>query len=480
MDIWYYILTPFTWLLQLFYNITGSYGFALIFFAVVVKLILFPFSLKGKKSMIQMNMLSGKMQQIQKKYANDKERQNLEIQKLYEKEKVNPMGGCLWSFLPILVLFPLYAIIRQPLKYMMGLNGEQISAVADALNWATISIENGWVKNVAEGAVNAFSNTGYNQLFLASLINPENLSAAQAAVGEGAAKMFAMNFQFLGLDLSQVPNAKFWVNGISWGSIGLFLIPVISAVTGLLFSIISMRTNQMNSQSQNAQQNSTNRMMMIMSPLMSLWIGFIMPAGLGVYWVVNNLLSLLQEFVAGKILKKDYEAAAAARAEQERPEEEEEEKRRREAAERKAQALAEVKTNKGKKKAAAVEKKKSDASVIEVSRVGIRSYARGRAYDPYRYSPDGPTLYKDPGAPIDENAVEAALEKKSDKLQEATLEAAADEMIAEELVEEKTPEAPDENPVSESAVEENGTDSEDPWAKLDEEIEEIQKPEGRE
>ena len=139
MDIWYYILTPFTWLLQLFYNITGSYGFALIFFAVVVKLILFPFSLKGKKSMIQMNMLSGKMQQIQKKYANDKERQNLEIQKLYEKEKVNPMGGCLWSFLPILVLFPLYAIIRQPLKYMMGLNGEQISAVADALNWATIS-----------------------------------------------------------------------------------------------------------------------------------------------------------------------------------------------------------------------------------------------------------------------------------------------------------------------------------------------------
>lgn len=480
MDIWYYILTPFTWLLQLFYNITGSYGFALIFFAVVVKLILFPFSLKGKKSMIQMNMLSGKMQQIQKKYANDKERQNLEIQKLYEKEKVNPMGGCLWSFLPILVLFPLYAIIRQPLKYMMGLNGEQISAVADALNWATISIENGWVKNVAEGAVNAFSNTGYNQLFLASLINPENLSTAQAAVGEGAAKMFAMNFQFLGLDLSQVPNAKFWVNGISWGSIGLFLIPVISAVTGLLFSIISMRTNQMNSQSQNAQQNSTNRMMMIMSPLMSLWIGFIMPAGLGVYWVVNNLLSLLQEFVAGKILKKDYEAAAAARAEQERLEKEEEKKRRREAAERKAQALAEAKANKGKKKAAAVEKKKSDASVIEVSRVGIRSYARGRAYDPYRYSPDGPTLYKDPGAPIDENAVEAALEKKSDKLQEAALEAAADEMIAEELVEEKTPEAPDENPVSESVVEESGTDSEDPWAKLDEEIEEIQKPEGQE
>ena len=80
MDLAYYILSPFSWLLELFTNLTGGYGFALILFALVVKLILFPFSLKGKKSMIRMNMLSGKMQQIQKKYANDKERQNLEMQ----------------------------------------------------------------------------------------------------------------------------------------------------------------------------------------------------------------------------------------------------------------------------------------------------------------------------------------------------------------------------------------------------------------
>ena len=71
MDFAYYVLMPFTWLLQFFYDVFGSYGFALIFFAVIVKLILFPFSLKGKRSMIQMNMLQGKMQQIQRKYAND-------------------------------------------------------------------------------------------------------------------------------------------------------------------------------------------------------------------------------------------------------------------------------------------------------------------------------------------------------------------------------------------------------------------------
>ena len=409
MDIWYYILTPFTWLLQLFYNITGSYGFALIFFAVVVKLILFPFSLKGKKSMIQMNMLSGKMQQIQKKYANDKERQNLEIQKLYEKEKVNPMGGCLWSFLPILVLFPLYAIIRQPLKYMMGLNGEQISAVADALNWATISIENGWVKNVAEGAVNAFSNTGYNQLFLASLINPENLSAAQAAVGEGAAKMFAMNFQSLGLDLSQVPNAKFWVNGISWGSIGLFLIPVISAVTGLLFSIISMRTNQMNSQSQNAQQNSTNRMMMIMSPLMSLWIGFTVSAGLSLYWFIGGVVRMISDPIMTNHYRKIYDAEDAVRLQKALEQERIEAEKERVRAERRASNPDGITANTSKKKlekqqrdqeqaakAAAAKEYAARKGIVEeaareenapLSGVSDRPFCKGRNYDPDRYAP---------------------------------------------------------------------------------------------
>ena len=470
MDFAYYILTPFSWLLQLFNSLTGGYGFALILFAVVVKLILFPFSLKSKRSMIQMNMLQGKMQQIQRKYANDKERQNLEIQKLYEKEKVNPMGGCLWSLLPIFILLPLYAIIRQPLKYMMGLTPDQISAVAEALNWAQVSIDNGWVRGAADAAANVFKNDGYNQLFLASLINPDNLAMVQEAVGS-AGHVFAVNFSFLGMDLSQVPQLKFWANGLDWDSIGRFLIPIVSAGTGLFFSLVTNRTNQMNNQQISEQQKSTNRTMLIVMPLMSLWIGFSMPAALGVYWVVQNLLSMIQEFLAGKMLKKDYEAAAAARAEQERLEKEEEKQRRREAAERKARAIAEAKANKGKKKAKpAEEKKKSDASVIDVSRVGIRSYARGRAYDPYRYSPDGPTPYKDPGAPVDEDAVEKALEKKSDRLQAVAAEAKADELILDELKETAAQPAEAEEPAEAGMA---AADAEDPWAGIDAEVEAI-------
>src|SRR5699024_10283396 len=114
------ILTPFAWLLMLFYDFSQNYGIALILFALVIKLVLFPFNLKGKKSMIQMNLLSSKMQQLQKQYGKDRERYNLEIQKLYEKEKVNPMSGCLWSFIPIIFLMVLYGIIREPLTYLMN------------------------------------------------------------------------------------------------------------------------------------------------------------------------------------------------------------------------------------------------------------------------------------------------------------------------------------------------------------------------
>ena len=235
MDFAQIILSPFVWLLTFFYNLFGSYGIALILFAVVVKLILFPFSLKGKRGMIQMNMLQGKMQKLQKQYGKDKERYNAEVQKLYEKEKVNPMSGCLWSFLPLLILIPLYAIIRQPIKYMMGINdADVLNTIAQTVDWSTQAVNMGWIKE----ATDTFTNSGYNQLYLASLITPENLSAVQSAVGEVGKNLFSINFDFLGLvDLSQMPQLKFWTIA---GGFGLFLMPVISAVTGFVFSLISM------------------------------------------------------------------------------------------------------------------------------------------------------------------------------------------------------------------------------------------------
>ena len=385
------LLTPFVWILMLFYRLAQNYGVALLFFAVVVKLILFPFQLKGKRSMIQMTLISDKMQKLQKQYGKDKERYNEEVQRLYEKENINPMSGCLWSFIPLLILLPLYAIVRQPLTYLMNLTVEQVAQVAGALNWSEIAVTNGWIREAAE-----YSNVGYNQLYLASLITPDNVANIASSLGEAGKRLFAVNFQFLGLDLSRIPQLKFWTNGVSWGTIGLFLLPLISAASGFVFSLISMKTNAVNQQSE-AAANSTNRSMLIISPLMSLWIGFAMPAALCVYWIVQNLLSMLQEFICGKLLKKDYEAAALRRAEQARLEKEEEKERRRQAAEERARRAEEAKHSKKKKVDLTKEKEeKPDRGVQEASRVGMRTYARGRAYDPRRYGID-PTPYRDPG-----------------------------------------------------------------------------------
>lgn len=96
----YYICVPFAWLTRLFYTWTGSYGVALILFTLIVKLVLLPFQLKSKKSMLRMGRMNSKVQEIQKKYANNKEKQQQEIADLYAREGVNPMSGCLWSFLP--------------------------------------------------------------------------------------------------------------------------------------------------------------------------------------------------------------------------------------------------------------------------------------------------------------------------------------------------------------------------------------------
>ena len=481
MDFAQIILSPFVWLLTVFYNLFGSYGLALIFFAIVVKLILFPFSLKGKRSMIQMNMLSDKMQKLQKQYGKDRERYNLEVQKLYEKEKVNPMSGCLWSFVPLLILLPLYAIIRQPLKYMMGVNSQDLlNAVANAVQWNSAALDMGWIKEAAD----SFANTGYNQLYLASLITPENLASVQAAVGEAGSKIFSINFDFLGLiDLSQTPQLKFWT--IS-GGFGLFLLPVISAASGFVFSLISMKTNSVNQKSAQAANNATAKSMLIVSPLMSLWIGFAMPAALCVYWIANNLLSMLQEFLCGKLLKKDYEKAAAQQAERERQEKEEEKERRRLAAEERARRLEEEKQNKGRKKKAekkpAEEEEKIPGAVKEASRVGMRQYARGRAYDPYRYSAEGPTAY--PGAaPVFQKKEDTrALEKESDELEQVALEQAADEAIVEAIREEQAGAAPEglsETPVLETPTYEapdyDAAEAEAPYAEESEESEDKDK-----
>ena len=371
------ILTPFAWLLMLFYDFSQNYGIALILFALVIKLVLFPFNLKGKKSMIQMNLLSSKMQQLQKQYGKDRERYNLEIQKLYEKEKVNPMSGCLWSFIPIIFLMVLYGIIREPLTYLMNVPADMINTVAE---------------------ITGVANSGtYPQIaMLKAIADPAMMEQVKAALGDAGAGLFSMNVEFLGINLANIPQLNFWSaeGGLVWGNIGLFLLPLVSVGTSLLSMYVSMKTNQMNrGGEQNDQMATTNRTMMIFMPIMSLWIGFTVPAGLSIYWIAQYIFSIFQELICGRLLKKDYERARAEAAERERQEKEDEKRRKEEARLERQRRLEEEKKNRGKKKPKKAEPTEPGINKDD-SRIGIRAYARGRAYDPNRFG--GVQPYRDP------------------------------------------------------------------------------------
>ena len=374
MDIWQILMTPFSLLLELFCQVFDSYGIALLLFTVVVKIILFPLQLKGKKSMIKMNVVNAQIQEIQKRCGNDREKYNQEVQKFYAENNVNPMGGCGWSMIPMLILWPLYAIIRRPLKYMMNLTEAATTAVGKALGWAD------------------FTPVGYNELTLGSMMKAGNLSAAKdaaAAAGVSAAGMFVINFDFFGIDLSLIPQLKFWEGGLSWGSIGLFLLPVISAALSLVSTLIMQKTNQM---SKDQAPPKMNLSLLLMGPVMSLFIGFGMPAGMCVYWIANSLLMMVQEVICGAMLRKDYEAAQKEMEIQAAKAKEAEKERRRIAAEKKAAAIAAGKDP----KKAHQKKAKEPGMDLSASREGLRAYARGRAYDPNRYPV---TPYYDPNGP---------------------------------------------------------------------------------
>ena len=377
MDIWQILMTPFSWLLKLFCEVFDSYGIALLLFTVVVKVILFPLNLKGKKSTIKMNVVNGQLQEIQKRCGNDKERYNQEVQRFCAENNVNPMGGCGWSMIPLFILWPLYAIVRRPLKYMMNLTEAASGKVAEVLGWTA--------KMGSE-----FTPAGTNELTLASMMSAGNLESAKTAAtaaGASAAGMFVIDFDFFGIDLSQIPQLKFWEGGMTWASIGLFLLPVISAAFSVLTMLVTQKTNQMNKDQPAPKMNLS---LILMGPIMSLWIGFAMPAGMCLYWIANSVLGMVQEIVSGRMLRKDYEAAQKEMELQAAKAKEAEKERRRLAAEKKAAAIAAGKSG---KKQPQPKKKGVDVSA---SREGLRTYARGRAYDPNRYPV---TPYRDPNGP---------------------------------------------------------------------------------
>ena len=359
----YLICVPFAALLRLFFRMTSSYGLSLIFFTILVKLIMLPFQMKSKKSMVRMGRLNGRMEEIRKMYPKNQQKQNEEIQKLYAEEGVSPMSGCLWSFIPLFIIIPLYSIIRMPITRFMMLAADVVDKAKEALTAAGLSLS---------------MNAAYEQIEIV-----EKISTNLPDFAKGIEGWFDIDFSFLGLNLASRAGDAFSAlragGGFTWANIGLILLPVLCAATSLLQSLISMKGQA---------QNATSKSMMYTMPLMSLWFTWIMPAALGVYWIAQAAFTVVQEATLNRFFTRKIE------------EEEEERDRKREAARkfrqeeaRKRQAEQVEKDRRAEKERRAAKteaaRKSGKAPTTEAGRVGDRPYARGRSYSEDHYKEEG-------------------------------------------------------------------------------------------
>ncbi len=377
----YYICVPFAWLVRLFYDLTNSYGVALILFTLVIKLIMLPFQMKSKKSMMRMSRVSGQMQDLQKRYAKNQAKLQEEMQKLYEEEGVNPMSGCLWSFLPLPILMALYSIIRQPITHFMMLSKDVLQTVVQSVADAGVDLTNIVMMDKVTGAPalkdGLYQMAAYGQINLVKAVQEMGLSTPDG--------WFNVNYKFLGLDLTATPWEYVKSFTFTWAVIGVILIPILAGLSQFVFSKLTMKTQPQ----ADAAGGASMKSMMYMMPLFSVYIAFIMPAALGVYWIAQSVFSLIQEVVLNKTLSAKMEAEEEARFQarqadrQKRMEEARIQERQRQQEEQKKQTLREK--QQAAQAAKAVKAAKAATSTTEAGRVGDRPYARGRAYKADRY-----------------------------------------------------------------------------------------------
>ena len=401
------IQVPFGYLMEALYRLTNNYGFALILFSVIVQLVLLPITAKSKKSMMKMSRLTPQLQEIQRRYANDPARQNQAMQDLYREEGVSMGGGCLWSFVPMLLLLPLYTVVRQPIVYMLHENMEVANQVVEVIKGINPELFGG--------------NAYYHQMIAAQYIPQyaEAIKAAIPAIGDIALE--GINFGFIGIDLGAVPQFNVFAStwAWNWAHIGALLIALCSAGYQVVSMLIMQKMNdslvtdkdgiQDKETAENSQTAQTNKVMMWTMPLMMLWIGFTVPCALSLYWFVGGVVRTVEDVILNNRYRKIYDAEDAERLKRRLEQDRIEAEKERVRAQRRAENPDGITENTSKKRlqkqqrdaeaaqkaAAAKEYAMKKGKLVEdeeenlpLSGIADRPYCKGRAYDPNRYASD--------------------------------------------------------------------------------------------
>ena len=271
------INVPLGYLFKWIYYVVGNYGWTIILFTLIMKLILFPLTLKQQKSMKKTQAIQPKLARLQEKYKYDQEKLSQETMKLYQEAGVNPMGGCLPMLIQFPILIALYNIIRKPISYVMLLSKDVIMQIYERINGSA-----------------AADFARIDQIDLAN-----KMRGSFDKVSEFIGSHDLINFDFYGFNLSVTPTLQYisehWI---------YILIPVVAGGTTFLVSYISNKMSGMGNQENNPTASSM-KVMNYLFPLMTAWFAITLPAGLGLYWTVSNLFQILQFYLMNKHITVD-------------------------------------------------------------------------------------------------------------------------------------------------------------------------------
>jgi len=276
------ISIPLGWIMSRIYDFVGNYGITLILFTLVTKLLMMPLTINQKKSMIRMNAFQPLIQNIQKKYANDTQKQNEELARLQQEHGFSMTSGCLPLAIQMPILFGLIDVIYKPLRYMLGVPNALIGDVKNP----------GVLWEITEKMVGTMSRyTPQTDIIKSIQSNPSAFSSVLEA--DVLSKIQAFDLTFLGMDLTSTPSLKVFNT--------LLLIPVLSVAFMIIQQIVTMK---LSGQKGGGGQQMT---MLAFSVLMFGYFSFVIPAGVSIYWIFSSVFGIIQEIVISFFINPEKE-----------------------------------------------------------------------------------------------------------------------------------------------------------------------------
>ena len=344
-------------IMEWIYRFIPNYGWALIVFTLLVNLVLLPLRIKQQKSTARMSAFQPKMQEIQKKYAKDKNRQQEELMKFQQEYGFSMTAGCMPMALNFLFIFGIIEVVYRPLQYILGVSQDVIAQMVEIAN-----------STLGESLIA----TDYRvQSALINLVK-SNGEAFSSVLGDKLADVQNFQMMFFGIDLGQTPLS-------SWPSIAI-IIPILSVVTMIIVQVITMK---MSGQEMSGSMKALPWIMSIMFG----YIAFTIPTGFSLYYTVSNIASFIQSLIAKRIYDPEkVKAQVEAEIEAKR-------------AEKKKKKQVKIKSESG-------ETVMKEVSEAELARIRL---ARARAIDEERYNADEPAQKKEEEKP------KAALKEKKKK-----------------------------------------------------------------